>query len=136
MEQMVNTLVSYIWGNGLVYLALAVGLYFTIVTRAVQFRYIPEMFRLLREKQDSHAGISSFQAFCMSLSGRIGVGNIAGVATAIAAGGPGAVFWMNVMALLGGASAFVESTLAQIYKSKLDDEYRGGSPYYIGLFAL
>lgn len=131
MEQMVNTLVSYIWGNGLVYLALAVGLYFTIVTRAVQFRYIPEMFRLLREKQDSHAGISSFQAFCMSLSGRIGVGNIAGVATAIAAGGPGAVFWMNVMALLGGASAFVESTLAQIYKSKLDDEYRGGSPYYI-----
>lgn len=131
MEQIVNTLVSYIWGNGLVYLALAVGLYFTVLTRGVQFRYFPEMITLLKEKQESSAGISSFQAFCMSLSGRIGVGNIAGVATAIAAGGPGSVFWMIVMALLGGASAFVESTLAQIYKVKLNDEYRGGSPYYI-----
>ncbi|STZ77429.1 alanine/glycine:cation symporter family protein [Bergeriella denitrificans] len=131
MEAWVNTAVSYIWGNGLVYLALAVGLYFTVVTRGVQFRYLGEMFRLLKERQESGAGISSFQAFCMSLSGRIGVGNIAGVATAIAAGGPGSVFWMVVMALLGGAAAFVESTLAQIYKSELDGEYRGGSPYYI-----
>lgn len=131
MEQIVNTLVDYIWGNGLVYLALAVGLYFTVVTKGVQFRYLPEMVRLLKEKQESGAGISSFQAFCMSLSGRIGVGNIAGVATAIAAGGPGAVFWMVVMALLGGASAFVESTLAQVYKTKVGTEYRGGSPYYI-----
>ena len=131
MEKIVSTLVDYIWGNGLVYLALAVGLYFTIITRGVQFRYLPEMIRLLNEKQESGAGISSFQAFCMSLSGRIGVGNIAGVATAIAAGGPGSVFWMIVMALLGGASAFVESTLAQIYKTKVGTEYRGGSPYYI-----
>lgn len=131
MKETVDLLVSYIWGNGLVYLALAVGLYFTVATRGVQFRYLPEMVRLLRERQESSAGISSFQAFCMSLSGRIGVGNIAGVATAIAAGGPGAVFWMIVMALLGGASAFVESTLAQIYKTRINDEYRGGSPYYI-----
>ena len=77
MEKIVSTLVDYIWGNGLVYLALAVGLYFTIITRGVQFRYLPEMIRLLNEKQESGAGISSFQAFCMSLSGRIGVGNIA-----------------------------------------------------------
>ncbi|WP_274572294.1 sodium:alanine symporter family protein [Neisseria leonii] len=131
MEQMVNTLVDYIWGNGLVYLALAVGLYFTLATRGVQFRYLPEMIRLLRERQESGAGISPFQAFCMSLSGRIGVGNIAGVATAIAAGGPGAVFWMVVMALLGAAAAFTESTLAQIYKTEVGTEYRGGSPYYI-----
>lgn len=131
IESIINTLVDYIWGNALVYLALAVGLYFTVITKGVQFRYLPEMVRLLKEKQESGAGISSFQAFCMSLSGRIGVGNIAGVATAIAAGGPGAVFWMIVMALLGGASAFIESTLAQIYKTEVGGEYRGGSPYYI-----
>lgn len=131
MQDIVNTLVSYIWSNALVYLALVVGLYFTLITRGVQFRYLGEMLRLLREKQESGSGISSFQAFCMSLSGRVGVGNIAGVATAIAAGGPGAVFWMNVMALLGGASAFIESTLAQIYKTNINGEYRGGSPYYI-----
>ncbi|WCH47395.1 alanine/glycine:cation symporter family protein [Lysinibacillus sp. OF-1] len=131
METIVNTLVDYIWGNALVYLALGVGLYFTILTKAVQFRYIPEMIRLLRERKESKEGISSFQAFCMALSGRVGVGNIAGVATAIAAGGPGAVFWMGVMAFLGGASAFIESTLAQLYKEKADGQYRGGSPYYI-----
>ncbi|WP_144789344.1 sodium:alanine symporter family protein [Lysinibacillus fusiformis] len=131
METIVNTLVDYIWGNALVYLALGVGLYFTVLTKAVQFRYIPEMIRLLRERKESKEGISSFQAFCMALSGRVGVGNIAGVATAIAAGGPGAVFWMGVMAFLGGASAFIESTLAQLYKEKADDQYRGGSPYYI-----
>lgn len=131
MEQLVDTIVGYIWGNTLVYLALGVGLYFTVITRAVQFRYFFEMIRLLRERRESADGISSFQAFCMALSGRVGVGNIAGVATAIAAGGPGAVFWMVVMALLGGASAFVESTLAQVYKERADDQYRGGSPYYI-----
>lgn len=131
MEQLVNTLVGYIWGDTLVYLALGVGLYFTTITRAVQFRYFFEMMRLLRERKESADGISSFQAFCMALSGRVGVGNIAGVATAIGAGGPGAVFWMIVMALLGGASAFIESTLAQVYKERADDQYRGGSPYYI-----
>lgn len=131
MEAIVNTLVDYIWGNALVYLALGVGLYFTVITKAVQFRYIPEMIRLLRQRGETNEGISSFQAFCMALSGRVGVGNIAGVATAIAAGGPGAVFWMGVMAFLGGASAFIESTLAQVYKEKADNQYRGGSPYYI-----
>ena len=122
MEQIVNTIVSYIWSNALVYLALGVGLYFTIITKGVQFRYIAEIIRLLRERKESSEGVSSFQAFCMALSGRVGVGNIAGVATAIAAGGPGAVFWMIVMALLGGASAFIESTLAQLYKEKADGQ--------------
>ncbi|MEH8020817.1 alanine/glycine:cation symporter family protein [Rheinheimera metallidurans] len=127
----INTLVGYIWSTALVGLALGVGLYFTIITRGVQFRYFFEMIRLLRESKPSAEGISSFQAFCMALSGRIGVGNIAGVATAIAAGGPGAIFWMVVMGLLGGASAFIESTLAQVYKERADGQYRGGSPYYI-----
>lgn len=131
MEQWINNLANLIWSDALVYLALGVGLYFTVITRGVQFRYLAEMVRLLRESKASSAGVSSFQAFCMSLSGRVGVGNIAGVATAIAAGGPGAVFWMNIMALLGGASAFVESTLAQVYKEKVGNQYRGGGPWYI-----
>lgn len=131
MENLINSIAGYIWGNALVFLSLAVGLYFTLATKGVQFRYFFEMLRLLRENKTSEEGISSFQAFCMALSGRIGVGNIAGVATAIAAGGPGAIFWMVAMGLLGGASAFVESTLAQIYKQRADGQYRGGAPYYI-----
>lgn len=114
MEEFINKIVSYIWSDALVYLALSLGVYFTIATRGVQFRYLKEMIRLLFDKQISDKGVSSFQAFCLALSGRIGVGNIAGVATAISAGGPGAVFWMIVMGFLGGASAFVESTLAQL----------------------
>lgn len=131
MEELINKIVGLIWSDALVYLALAVGIYFTIATRGVQFRYLREMIRLLFDKQQSTHGVTSFQAFCLALSGRIGVGNIAGVATAIAAGGPGAVFWMVVMGFLGGASAFVESTLAQVYKQSSDKQYRGGSPYYI-----
>lgn len=131
MEAIVNTLVDYIWGSSLVILSLGVGLYFTIITKGVQFRYFKEMIRLLFENKSSKEGISSFQAFCLALSSRVGVGNIAGVATAIAAGGPGAVFWMAVMGVLGGASAFAESTLSQIYKQNLGGQYRGGAPYYI-----
>ena len=131
MQQLVDTLVGYIWGNGLVFLSIGAGLYFTIMTKGVQFRYLKQMILLLKEGKSSSAGISSFQAFCMALSSRVGVGNIAGVATAIAAGGPGAIFWMAVMGVLGGASAFAESTLSQIYKEELDGQYRGGAPYYI-----
>ncbi|MDO4636654.1 MAG: alanine/glycine:cation symporter family protein [Lautropia sp.] len=131
MEKFIGDVANLVWSDALVYLALGVGVYFTCMTRGVQFRYFREMLRLLRDKPPSDSGISSFQAFCMSLSGRIGVGNIAGVATAIASGGPGAVLWMNVMALLGGASAFVESTLAQVYKERVGGEYRGGSAWYI-----
>ena len=131
MEEIINWLVGHIWGTGLVIFALGAGLFFSIATRFVQIRYIKEMIALLFEGKSSDSGISSFQAFCLALSGRVGVGNIAGVATAIAYGGPGAVFWMWIMALLGGASAFIESTLAQVYKSRVGNEYRGGTPYFI-----
>lgn len=83
MEAIVNTLVGYIWGNALVILSLGVGLYFTLATRGVQFRYLIKMVCLLKENKSSKEGISSFQAFCLALSGRVGVGNIAGVATEI-----------------------------------------------------
>ena len=132
MDAMLNALNGLIWSPALVYLCLGVGLYFSFRTRFMQVRGVREMVRLMWVGSSSHAGVSSFQAFAMSLSGRVGIGNIAGVATAIAAGGPGAVFWMWVMAFLGASTAFVESTLAQIYKEK-DDEgrYRGGPAYYI-----
>nr|WP_263325183.1 alanine/glycine:cation symporter family protein [Neobacillus sp. Marseille-Q6967] len=131
MEDFINWLAGQLWGNGLVILALGAGLIFTVATRFVQIRYFKEMIKLLFEGKSSEEGISSFQAFCLALSGRVGVGNIAGVATAIAFGGPGAVFWMWIMALLGGASAFIESTMAQVYKVKVGKEYRGGTPYFI-----
>jgi alanine or glycine:cation symporter, AGCS family len=131
MEEFINWLAGQVWGNGLVILALGAGLIFTVATRFVQIRYFKEMIKLLFEGKSSEEGISSFQAFCLALSGRVGVGNIAGVATAIAFGGPGAVFWMWVMALLGGASAFIESTMAQVYKVKVGKEFRGGTPYFI-----
>lgn len=129
---MLNALNGLIWSPALIYLCLGVGLYFSFRTRFMQVRGVREMVRLMWVGGSSDAGVSSFQAFAMSLSGRVGIGNIAGVATAIAAGGPGAVFWMWVMAFLGASTAFVESTLAQIYKEK-DDEgrYRGGPAYYI-----
>lgn len=120
-----------IW-NPMAYLALGLGLFYTLWTGAVQIRRLPDLITILKEKQGTEEGeISSFQALAMTLASRVGVGNIAGVATAIAAGGPGALFWMVVMALLGGATAFAESTLAQVYKRKVGGEYRGGIPYYI-----
>ncbi len=111
----------------------ASGVWFTLLTCGVQFRMIGEMIRLLTDsnKKDHHRHISSFQAFNVSLASRIGTGNLAGVATAIAMGGPGAVFWMWVMALIGAANAFIESTLAQLFKIKGKDSYIGGPAYYI-----
>lgn len=119
-----------IW-NPMAYLALGLGLFYTIWTGAVQIRHLPSLVKVLKEGGKGEGEISSFQALMLTLSSRVGVGNIAGVATALAAGGPGALFWMVVMALLGGASAFAESTLAQIYKRRVGGEYRGGIPYYI-----
>lgn len=132
MEQFVEALNGYVWSMPLIILCLGAGLWFSIRTRFLQFRQVPEMVRLLLAGTKSDAGVSSFQALAMSLSGRVGIGNIAGVATAIAFGGPGAVFWMWVMALMGASTAFVESTLAQIYK-ETDEQgrYRGGPAYYI-----
>ncbi|QOK25685.1 alanine:cation symporter family protein [Cytobacillus oceanisediminis] len=131
MEELVNKASGLVWSLGLVAFALGAGLFFSIMTRFVQFRYFKEMIKLLFEKGNPESGVSSFQAFTMALAGRVGIGNIAGVATAIAFGGPGAVFWMWIMALLGGASAFIESTLAQVYKVKDGNQYRGGTPYFI-----
>ncbi|WP_227937645.1 alanine/glycine:cation symporter family protein [Alkalihalobacillus deserti] len=131
MESIVNWLNGIVWSTALVYLFLGVGLFYSIVTRFVQVRSIKDMVKLSFQGGSSKSGISSFQALSMSLGSRVGTGNIAGVATAIAFGGPGAVFWMWFMAILGGATSFIEITLTQVYKSKLDGEYRGGVPFYI-----
>lgn len=131
METVVNWLNGIIWSNALIYLCLATGLFFTIATRFLQVRHIKDMLKLMFQGKGSEAGISSFQALSMALAGRIGVGNIAGVATAIAYGGPGAVFWMWLIAFLGAGSAFVEAALGQVYKTKQNGQYRGGPAYYI-----
>ncbi|MGY8527044.1 alanine/glycine:cation symporter family protein [Paracidovorax citrulli] len=131
MNEMVDAVNGIIWSPALVYLCLGVGLYFSIRTRFAQVRHFFGMIRLMLDGKSSAEGVSSFQALAMSLSGRVGTGNIAGVATAITFGGPGAVFWMWVMAFLGASTAFVESTLAQIYKENVDGQYRGGPAFYI-----
>ena len=118
----------------LIIMLVGVGLYFTIRTKGVQFRLLGDGIKSMMEKTDNKEGekkVSSFQALMISTASRVGTGNIAGIATAIAAGGSGAVFWMWLMALIGGASAFIESTLAQIYKVKKDGQYRGGPSYYM-----
>jgi AGCS family alanine or glycine:cation symporter len=132
VSEFVTFLNGIIWSRGLIYVCLGVGLYFSIRTRFMQVRGFREMIRLMIRNRRSAAGVSSFQALAMSLSGRIGIGNIAGVATAIASGGPGAVFWMWMVAFLGASTAYVESVLGQIYKEKDDQgRYRGGPAYYI-----
>ncbi|CAN4278176.1 alanine:cation symporter family protein [Pseudoxanthomonas sp. LjRoot125] len=132
MEAFFNWLNGIIWSNALIALCLGAGLWFTLRTRVMQVRGFAEMCRLTVTGQKSEAGVSSFQALAISMAGRMGIGNIAGVATAIAYGGPGAVFWMWVMGFLGASTSYVECTLAQIYKEK-DGEgrYRGGPAYYI-----
>lgn len=126
---------TYIGTYLLIVLLLIAGIYFTFKTNFVQFRMISEMIKLLGDgvgKSSKDGKVSSFQAFCISTASRVGTGNIAGVALAIAVGGPGSVFWMWVIALIGGASSFIESTLAQIYKVKDESgAYRGGPAYYI-----
>ncbi|MEW6167536.1 MAG: alanine/glycine:cation symporter family protein [Pseudomonadota bacterium] len=132
MDAIIGAINDVVWSRALIALCLGAGLYFSIRTRFMQVRGFGEMLRLMRSGKESAAGVSAFQALAMSLSGRVGTGNIAGVATAITFGGPGAVFWMWMVAFLGASTAYVESTLAQIYKEK-DDKglYRGGPAYYI-----
>ena len=132
MEGLVNLVNGIIWSPALIYLCLGAGLFYSIMTRFVQVRLFGEMISLLFKGKSSAQGISSFQALAVSLAGRVGMGNIAGVAAAIGFGGPGAVFWMWVVAFLGASTAYVESTLAQIYKEKdvVTGEYRGGPAYY------
>lgn len=131
MEQFVASLNNVLWSTPVIYSCLAIGLLFSILTRFLQVRHLKEMVKLMFQGKSSKAGVSSFQALALALSGRVGTGNIAGVATAITFGGPGAVFWMWAVAFIGASSAFVESTLAQIYKVKQDGQYRGGPAYYI-----
>jgi alanine or glycine:cation symporter, AGCS family len=131
MQEFVDALNGIIWSPALVYLCLGVGLFFSVLTRFVQVRLVGEMLRLLFSGRSSDKGISTFQALAVSLSGRVGTGNIAGVAAAIGFGGPGAVFWMWVVAFLGASTAYVESTLGQIYKEEIEGQYRGGPAYYI-----
>ena len=130
MLNALNDILSYI----LMAVLAICGVWFTFRTNGVQFRMIGEMFRVLKEKpkvKAKEAPISSFQAFAVSVATRVGTGNLAGVATAIAVGGPGAVFWMWVMALLGAATAFVEATLGQLFKRRNGDTFIGGPAYYI-----
>ena len=126
---------DFIWTYILIAMLIAIGFYFTFKTKFVQFTNIKEMFKLLGESSSSDDKskneVSSFQAFCIGTASRVGTGNLAGVASAIAIGGPGAVFWMWLIALIGSASAFIESTLAQIYKVKDGDSFRGGPAYYM-----
>jgi alanine or glycine:cation symporter, AGCS family len=146
MEEIFASVNNLIWSNALILLCLGTGIYFSIVTKFLQVRYIKDMVYLLVKGKSSEQGVSSFQAFALALSGRIGTGNIAGVATAIAMGGPGSIFWMWVIAFLGSASAYIEAALGQIYKEVKDGLYRGGPAFYIekglgikwyaGLFAI
>ncbi|MGE9840923.1 alanine/glycine:cation symporter family protein [Selenomonas bovis] len=135
MNAAVNAVNDVLWSYVLIVVLIACGLYFTFATRFVQVRMLPEMLRLLTEgigKQTEGHAISSFQAFCVSTASRVGVGNIAGVAIAIVTGGPGAVFWMWLIAFIGCATGFVESTLAQIYKlPRGNGKFHGGPAYYI-----
>ncbi|SNC72352.1 alanine or glycine:cation symporter, AGCS family [Kytococcus aerolatus] len=132
MEAVVNRVNEIVWSPALVWLCLAAGLYFSLRLLFVQVRRIPDMVGQLLAGESSRDGVSSFQALAMSIAGRVGTGNIAGVATAIAFGGPGAVFWMWVVAFFGAATSFVECTLGQIYKERDEGgEYRGGPAYYI-----
>ena len=135
MNELITTINDVIWSYVLIVALVGCGVWFTWRTRFVQFRMVGEMLRLLTESAvDTAKGtkhISSFQAFAVSVATRVGTGNLAGVATAIAIGGPGAVFWMWIIALIGSATAFVESTLAQLYKQKHKDSFIGGPAYYI-----
>ena len=131
MQEIVSKINGYIWSDMLIYLCLGAGLLYSVLTRFAQVRHLREMIRLTFSGKKSDRGISSFQALAVSLSGRVGVGNIAGVATAIGFGGPGAVFWMWVVAFLGASTAYIESTLGQIYKEEDEGQLRGGPAYYI-----
>jgi len=130
---MLSLTTEFLWSNVLVIVLISIGLAFTIGSRFVQFRYFTEMFRVLGQALHHQPGhVSSFQALALSVAGRVGAGNIAGVAVAITLGGPGAIFWMWVIGLLGMSTSFFECTLAQVFKNaEPDGTYRGGPAYYM-----
>ena len=132
LTDFINALSNLLYSNVLIILLLGAGIYFSFRTRFVQFRLFPESIRVVAQPGSDENGLSSFQALMVSTASRVGTGNIAGISTAICLGGPGAVFWMWLTALLGSASAFIESTLAQIYKRRAEDgSSYGGPAYYI-----
>lgn len=134
--ELLNNINDFLWTYIIICLLVGCALYFTVRTGGVQFRMLREMWRIMmgrdrKEIIDKTDGLGSFQAFAISLGSRVGTGNLAGVASAIFVGGPGAVFWMWIMALLGSSTAFVESTLAQLYKRKGPNGFYGGPAYYM-----
>lgn len=129
-NEFLGTANTFLYSKFLIVVLIAVGLYFTVRTRFVQIRLLPDAFRVITEK-GGEGSISSFQALMIATASRVGTGNIAGVTTAIVLGGPGAVLWMWILAIIGGASAFIESTLAQIYKEESGSIFKGGPAYYI-----
>jgi AGCS family alanine or glycine:cation symporter len=131
MGQVIDFVNGIIWSKALVFLCLGAGVYFSILLKFPQVRLIKNMVGQLFGGKSSRFGVSSLQSFSMALGGRVGTGNIAGVASAIGFGGPGAVFWMWAIAFLGAGSAYIEAALAQVYKEEMDGEYRGGPQYYI-----
>lgn len=133
MDAVINFINSILWGYVLVYGLVAVGIFFTIRLGFIQILHFPELFRVISKgSYEDATGITPFQALCTSLASRVGTGNLAGVAVALTLGGPGALFWMWVVALLGMATAYAESTLAQLYKVRgADGSYRGGPAFYI-----
>lgn len=133
MSHVIDLICGWIWSPVLVILCLLTGLYFSFGLRFVQIRRLKTMVRLLfsSENKNKKDGVTSFQAFAMALSGRVGTGNIMGVATAIGFGGPGAIVWMWIVAFFGASTAFAESTLAQVFKDEHDGQFRGGPAYYI-----
>lgn len=131
LEWFVGPFNDFIWTYILIGVLLVLGVYFTFRTQFVQVRLFGEMFRLIFEKREDKDGVSPFQAFTISAASRVGTGNVTGVALAIGVGGPGAVFWMWVIAIIGMATAFIESTLAQVYKVRDGDTFRGGPAYYM-----
>ena len=130
--KVVSVLSNWMYSYILIILLVGAGIYFTVRTKGIQFRALKEAIRVVMEPKEDEKSISSFQALMISTASRVGTGNIAGISTALCIGGPGAMFWMWLTALLGSASAFIESSLAQIYKRKAaDGSSYGGPAYYI-----
>ncbi|UJF18009.1 sodium:alanine symporter family protein [Vibrio sp. SS-MA-C1-2] len=132
LMSIIGAINGLLWGQVLVYLLVAVGVYFTLRLSFIQIRQFKHGISVLKNGKDTSEGISSYQVFCTSMAARVGTGNMAGVAVALTVGGPGAIFWMWVIAIFGMATAFIESTLAQVYKVRdSDGQYRGGPAYYM-----
>lgn len=133
MIDIINSISGLLWGHILIYLLIAAGLFFTVKLKFIQFVQFPHMIKVMfNSRQCDRNGISSFQAFCTSLAARVGTGNMAGVAVALYLGGAGAIFWMWLIALIGMATSFAESTLAQAYKTRDEHgNFRGGPAYYM-----